>query len=326
MMRAAAPALAALALLGGCAGVQSVMDPAAPDARLVARLGWWMFAVATFVLIVTLGLLLVAVNLQRHGEERPISFRASTVVVVLGGVAAPILAIVGVALSGVLIGDQVEGGEAPGLTVEVHGHRWWWEFRYLDDAGEVVAVTANELHLPVGERAHLVLHSDNVIHSFWVPNLQGKTDLIPGKINHLYAEPERAGVWRAQCAEYCGVQHALMGAVVVARPRAEFDGWLARQAAPAAVTDHPGLAVFLDEGCGDCHAIRGTPADGQEGPDLTHLASRRTIAAATLPNTPGNLGGWITSTHEVKPGALMPPAVPEAEALHALIAYLGALE
>lgn len=313
-------------LVSGCSGVQSVLDPAAPDARLIARLSWWMFASGAFVLIVTLGMLLVAVNLQRGGDRIDVSFRTSAIIVAIGGVAAPVIAIIAVGVSGVLIGDQAEGAEDVGLTVEVHGNRWWWEFRYLDEAGEVTAVTANELHLPVGERAHLLLKSDDVIHSFWVPNLQGKTDLIPGVTNSLYTEPEVAGTWRAQCAEYCGIQHALMAALVVAEPREAFDAWLAQQAAPAVVTEHPGLDVFLDYECGECHAIRGTAADGQKGPDLTHLASRETLAAATLPNTPGNLGGWITSTHKVKPGALMPPTAPEQQELFALIEYLGMLE
>ena len=328
----AAPAIRIVAVCGlslavaGCEGVQNVLDPAGADARLIARLAWWMFASGVFVLIVTLGLLLVGIGLYR-GRDRQISFRTATIIVVGGGVVAPVLAIIGVGVSGVLIADETEGeGRPASLTVEVLGERWWWEFRYLDEAGEVVAVTANELHLPVGERARLLLMSDNVIHSFWVPNLQGKTDLIPGTVNMMYAEPEIAGTWRAQCAEFCGLQHGLMAALVIAQPREEFDVWLAAQGEPAAVTDHPGLEVFMDAGCGECHTIRGTPADGDLGPDLTHLGSRETLAAATLPNTPGNLGGWITSTHEIKRGALMPAFAPPPEALHALIDYLGELE
>lgn len=320
-----ARALLPLALLPGCSGIQHMLDPASPDAEMIARLSWWMFGVALFVLIVTLGLLGAALALGR-GRGRKVSFRTSAAVVVLCGVTAPILAIVAVAVSGVLIGDETEGARETRLTVEVEGRLWWWEFRYLGAAGEVVAVTANELHLPVGERALLLLRSDNVIHSFWVPNLQGKTDLIPGVTNRLYTEPRAPGLWRAQCAEFCGLQHALMAAIVVAEPREAFDAWLARQAAPAAVTEGPGLDAFMALGCGDCHTIRGTQARGQDGPDLTHLASRRTLAAATLPNTPGNLAGWITGTHAIKPGALMPAVAPEPEVLFALVDYLGRLE
>ena len=313
-------------LLAGCEGVQSVLAPASPDARLVAQLAWWMFAVATAVMVVTMGLLLAGILLNPGGRDR-ISFRASAFIVISGGVVAPVLVIIALTVSGVVIGDEIEGPTgAEGPTVEVVGKRWWWEFRYLDEAGEVAAVTANELHLPVGERARLRLISDNVIHSFWAPNLQGKTDLIPGKVNTLYAEPELAGEWRGQCAEFCGLQHAKMGFLVIANPRPEFDEWLAEQAADAEVTSGPGLELFMRLGCGVCHTVRGTPADGQQGPDLTHLASRRTLAAATLPNTRGNLGGWITSTHQVKPGALMPAIAPEPGDLQLLLDFLGALE
>ena len=328
--RSCAVATVALLLVAGCDGlrdVQDVLAPASEDARLIALLSYWLFGVAAIVFFVTIGLLLLGITLKRKDEARPISFRASTAMVVSGGVVAPVFAIIALTLSGVAIGDQTEGpeGEA-GPAIQVVGRLWWWEFRYLDEAGEVVTVTANELHLPVGKRARLELISDNVIHSFWVPNLQGKTDLIPGSENELYAEPAVAGEWRGQCAEFCGRQHALMGFVVVAEPEPEYRAWLAAQAEDAVVTEGPGLDVFMDYGCGGCHTIRGTPADGQAGPDLTHLASRQTLAAATLPNTRGNLGGWITSTHTVKPGALMPAIAPEPDELQHLLDFLGSLE
>lgn len=318
-------ALAGPVILVGCSGMQSALSPASGDARMVATLSWWMFAVATFVLVVSLGLLAVAVGLRRQ-EERRMSRRQAALLVVGGGVVAPILAIIAVSISGVMIGDETEGpGGADGPVVEVIGERWWWEFRYLDEAGRTTAVTANELHLPVGRRARLRLISDNVIHSFWAPNLQGKTDLIPGVENVLYAEPDRAGEWRGQCAEYCGLQHALMGFLVIAQPLAAFETWLAAQARPATVGGR-GWEVFREQGCDECHTIRGTAAGGTDGPDLTHLASRRTIASATLPNTRGNLGGWITSTQHVKPGALMPESAPAPADLAALLDFLGELE
>ena len=320
-------ALSAIALLAGCEGTQNVLAPASPDAWKIATLSWWMFGIGTFVLVVTLGMLLVAVSLNRSGDPRRISFRQSTVIVVSGGVVAPVLVIIAVAISGVAISDETESaGAEPGPLVEVIGRRWWWEFRYLDAEGTPVAVAANELHLPVGKRARLRLVSDKVIHSFWAPNLQGKTDLIPGRTNTLYAEPAVAGEWRGQCAEFCGLQHALMGFLVIAEPPAAFEAWLAEQGAPAAVTEGPGYRVFIEAGCGECHTIRGTAADGEIGPDLTHLASRRTLAAATLPNTRGNLGGWITSTHEIKPGVNMPAFAPAPDDLMALLDFLESLE
>lgn len=319
--------LPSVLLLSGCEGVQNALAPVSPDAWLVAQLAWWMMGVGSLVLFVTLGLLVLALNLFRSGERRPISFRTSVALVVAGGVVAPVLAIAAVTFSGVFIGDQIEGESGvTGATVEVVGKRWWWEFRYLDEAGEVVAVTANELALPAGRRSRLRLISENVIHSFWAPNLQGKTDLIPGKVNNLYMEPAAPGIWRGQCAEFCGVQHALMGFLVAAQPPDAFEAWLAAQAADAAVTEGPGLEVFLEYGCAACHTIRGTPADGERGPDLTHLASRETLAAATIPNTRGHLGGWITSTHQVKPGVLMPAITPEPEELQVLLDFLGRLE
>lgn len=313
--------------LAGCSGVQTMLDPASTDARLTALLAWWMFAVATTVFVVTVGLLLVAVTLQRRGGRKPISFRASTGMVVIGGVAAPILAIAAVTVSGVMISDETEGKTAvTGPTIEVAGKLWWWEFSYLDENGEITAVTANELHLPVGKRTRLRLTSDNVIHSFWVPNLQGKTDLIPGKVNYLYAEADVAGEWQGQCAEFCGLQHALMGFKAVAQPPDAFDAWLTAQAADAAVTSGPGFDAFVRLGCAGCHTIRGTYAAGQAGPDLTHIASRSTLAAATVPNSRGYLGGWITNTHQIKPGALMPATTPEPDELHALLDFLESLE
>lgn len=325
--RRVVPCVTMAAVLSGCEGVQSVLSPASDDARMVADLAWWMFATATFIFVVTMGLLITGVALRHGREARRISFRNATVMVVIGGVIAPIAAIVAVSLSGVMIGDEVEGdGGSSGPVIEVHGKRWWWEFRYLDADGRVIATTANELHLPVGQRSTLQLMSDNVIHSFWAPNLQGKTDLVPGKVNTLYAEPDVAGRWRGQCAEFCGLQHGLMGFVVQADAPQDFDRWLQAQAAGAAVTEGRGLQVFMDLGCGECHAIRGTAADGQKGPDLTHLASRRTLAAATIPNSRGNLGGWITSPQDIKPGALMPAFAPPPDDLDALLIYLEALE
>lgn len=323
MRPAAASAAPLLLWLSACQGQQNVLDPGGPDARQIAELAWWMFAAATLILIVTLGVLGVAIAMR--GGRLPV--RGAAALVLTGGVIAPIAAILAVAISGVAIGDQTEGERgADGPLIEVHGERWWWEFRYLDEDGQTVAVTANEFWLPVGRRARLRLLSDNVIHSFWLPNLQGKTDMIPGRVNTLFLEPEAPGRWRGQCAEFCGLQHALMGVVATAVPEPEFRDWLARQAAPAAVTAGRGLDVFMELGCGECHAIRGTAADGQEGPDLTHFGSRETIAAATLPNTRGHLGGWITGTQHVKPGVLMPPYAPAPEDLHALLDFLEALE
>jgi cytochrome c oxidase subunit 2 len=218
---------------------------------------------------------------------------------------------------------------APDMVVDVVGKQWWWEVRYRDTVPGRVFVTANEIHVPVGRRVELRLTATDVIHSFWVPELHGKTDLIPGRENVTWIQADRPGVYRGQCAEYCGVQHATMGLLVVAQPRAEFESWAAGQRRPAASSADsadPGRAAFLASACARCHAVRGTPAAGNAGPDLTHVASRRTLAAALVPNTPGHLGGWIGNPQALKPGSRM-PRVPMSPAQFRLIhGYLRTLE
>jgi cytochrome c oxidase subunit II len=216
------------------------------------------------------------------------------------------------------------------LVVDVVGRQWWWQLRYRDPDSANGFVTANELYIPVGRRVELRLTSSDVIHSFWVPALQGKTDLIPGRENVTWIEAARPGRYGGRCAEYCGTQHAKMGLVVVAVSPADYAVWAARQRRPAAEpTDSRarlGREVFLRSPCATCHAIRGTPAAGALGPDLTHLGSRGSIAAGTLPNTPGYLAGWIADPQALKPGTRMPRVPLRPEDLHRLGRYLATLE
>jgi cytochrome c oxidase subunit 2 len=217
------------------------------------------------------------------------------------------------------------------VRIEVSGEQWWWRVAYHRPGMEPVP-SANEVRLPRGRRVELVLVSPDVIHSFWIPSIAGKIDMIPGRVNRLVLEPTRAGVFRGQCAEFCGTSHALMAfAVVVMEPDA-FDAWLARAAAPAAPPppDTPaaaGAKLFVDLGCGGCHAIRGTGADGVIGPDLTHVGGRETLGAGILPNDHGAFVRWIAATDEVKPDVRMPAfgMLPPPE-LDALAAYLESLE
>lgn len=314
--------LCSVLMLSGCS--RGVLAPASIDAEGIATLSWAMFLVATFVLTVTIGAMALGLALGRRRDADGLSQRKQWALVISGGVAAPFFAAVAVTAGSVSIGDETPptAGDA-GARIEIVGKRWWWEVRYRDDEGRVVAATANEIHVPVGERTIVRLSSDNVNHSFWAPAVQGKTDLIPGRTNRIYLQPTRVGTYPGQCAEFCGIQHALMLFRVVAQPRAEFDAWLAHQAEPA--VDAAGFDVFARQGCAECHTIRGTAADGTKGPDLTHLASRETIASGVLPNTRGNLGGWITDTQNVKPGALMPATRMPPHDLHALLDYLEAL-
>jgi cytochrome c oxidase subunit 2 len=329
---AGAGAAACALLLAGCSGDQSVTNPKSPDAELVADLWWGMLIIGTVILAAVVVLLLVGLARGRGaGRERPLSPTGRWALVLAGGVAAPVVAILGLVVSGVLIGSSTTArSPVADVTIEVTGRRWWWEIRYRDGDGRHIATTANEIHLPVDGAAHVRLRSDNVIHSFWVPNLQGKTDMIPGRDNESWLRPAQVGVFRGQCAEFCGIQHAFMGFLLVVEPAEDFRDWLERQADPAVTVTDPaalrGREVFLSAGCAACHTVRGTPARGELGPDLTHIASRRTLAAATIPNTRGHLAGWIADPQHVKPGALMPPTMLAPDDLQALLAYLERLE
>jgi cytochrome c oxidase subunit 2 len=217
---------------------------------------------------------------------------------------------------------------APRLTLEITGHQWWWEVRYLGAAPGETFTTANEIHVPVGQPVLIKLYGADVIHSFWIPALTGKTDTIPGRENVAWLQADRPGVYRGQCTEYCGAQHAHMAAFVVAQPPAAFEAWrrgqLATAAPPASPDAATGEAVMISR-CGGCHTVRGTSAGGVLGPDLTHLMSRRTLASGALANTPGNLLGWISDPQSAKPGAQMPATFLSGPDLTHLHAYLASL-
>jgi cytochrome c oxidase subunit 2 len=300
------------------------MEPAGPAAERINTLWWIMLVVATAVFVGFVAFMLYAAWHPRTGE-RPDAERIGNRLVVLGGIIFP--AVVVTALFFVTLGTLRALGpprDPARIVIDVTGKLWWWEVRY---AGAPPAITANEIHIPAGEPVEVRLLSDNVIHSFWVPELHGKLDLVPGKANVIRLEAHRPGVYRGQCAEYCGLQHARMAFLVVAQPRAEFDAWLARQRQSANMTD-PALAAgrsAFEFRCGTCHTVRGTQANGTEGPDLTHLASRRTLAAVTLPNDVAGLGGWIVHSQSIKPGNLMPNVDLPREEFHAIMAYLRSL-
>lgn len=244
----------------------------------------------------------------------------------LPGVVLSALLVEGIRVSAALSHDP----EAKGLEVEVIARRWWWELRYQDAQGRGKVVLANELHLPLDCNAVLTLDSHDVIHSFWVPALAGKMDVVPGRRNRVMIHASKPGRFRGQCAEYCGTQHANMGIEVVVESPEEFRTWLLNQAQPAIEPSDPtavrGRQVFLDAGCAACHAIRGTVASGVLGPDLTHVASRRKIASATLANDAQSLLAWIHGAQQLKPGGLMPSTTTLQQAdLSALGAYLGSL-
>jgi cytochrome c oxidase subunit 2 len=217
------------------------------------------------------------------------------------------------------------------MSIGVTAKMWWWEVRYHDPASGREVAAANEIRIPVGKPVYLGLTSSDVIHSLWVPALNGKMDTIPGRINGLTLQADKPGIYRGQCAEYCGEQHARMALHVVAMPQAEFDRWLANEARPARAPDSAllerGRAAFLAQRCQSCHTIRGVAEDSRLGPDLTHVGSRMHIGAGTLRNHRGTLAGWIADPQAIKPGVRMPAALDiDGETLNALATYLEHLK
>jgi cytochrome c oxidase subunit 2 len=303
-----------------------------PAARALAHLGWWLLIVSAVVVLVVAVIVVIAAFRRRHdrSDEPTGVVRGELRWIFIGGLAIPVAVLVlSFALSLGTISKVSAPNVRPALTVQVIGHRWWWELRYLQGDSTPPVITANELHLPVGQPVRLELTTDDVIHSFWVPALNGKMDLNPGQKNVSWIEADTAGVYRGQCTEYCGLQHSNMATFVVAESPARFAAWLAaeqRDAPPVDSAARAGLAVFQTNACSNCHTIRGTTAVGALGPDLTHVASRTTLAAGTLANTPGNLMGWISNAQALKPGVTMPTMFMRPDELHALAAYLETLK
>jgi cytochrome c oxidase subunit 2 len=254
---------------------------------------------------------------------------AARALVVLFGIVIPIVALIAlftVANIRILNVTEAPAAGSTDLTVEVIGHQWWWEVRYPGTK----AVTANEIHIPVNTRVLLVARSADVIHSFWAPRLNRKIDMIPGRENRILLYADEPGRYRGQCAEFCGIQHAHMGLFVIAEPQAQFQSWLRNQEQPAVAAAgsdaQPGAQAFASMSCAGCHTIRGTPAAGRLGPDLTHLASRQTLAADTIPNGPGYLAAWIADPQHFKPGNRMPGLNLTKGDLESLVAYLQRLK
>lgn len=312
--------------LPGCAAqdAPSVLDPAGPGARSIEGLWWLMLWISAVVFFITLAMIGYAVIKRSRDDAPDIGSRWAEPFVVVAGAVLPsvILAAVFV-VSLMVMRDQSSNAEEADLVVEVVAHNWWWEARYPQDLGG--AVTANEIHIPTGRRVELSLESEDVIHSFWVPRLQAKTDMVPGKTTTMWIEADEAGTYRGQCAEFCGLQHANMIFYVVAQEPDDFDAWLAGQSEDALPQDLPGEEVFLSSTCVGCHTVRGTSARGVAGPDLTHLATRETIGSGVLPNTRANLARWIVDPQGAKPGVSMPPTSFTSEELDALLDYLEAL-
>jgi cytochrome c oxidase subunit 2 len=319
--------------VAGCGGGQSALDPQSRASRDIATLWWWMFVIACVVFAGAIGLLGIAWLRRRRAGlpvvegERP---KLNLGLVVVFGIGIPI--VVNVTLFVIANFVVIKDTEAPAatttpLTIEVTGRQWFWQVRY---PGGADVVTANEIHIPARTRVNVVATTGDVIHSFWVPQLNRKIDMIPGRRNRILLYADRPGRYRGQCAEFCGVQHAHMAMYVYAQEPADFQRWLREQAAPArsptTSAQRAGEQAFSTNGCPSCHTVRGTDADGRVGPDLTHVGSRTTLAALTLPNDEADLAKWLRDPQHVKAGNRMPDLDLSRRDIDALVAYLEGLK
>lgn len=286
------------------------LDPAGPFASPLSNLSWLLIWSMIAVLLVVIAVTAFAL----FGPEKIRRGLAKRWIVIAGGLAFPVLVLSTLFVISIPATNVATARPAAGdLRVRVSGEMWWWRVHYLD-GDRVLFETANEIRIPVGRPVAFELTSADVIHSFWIPQLGGKMDMAPGRTNTLRLQADAAGVYRGQCAEFCGAGHALMALEVIATSSADFDAWAEAQARPQS-SEHAGWDVFASSGCGACHTVRGTPANGRIGPDLTHVASRQKLAAAILTNDPQMLRRFITRAGKLKPGVRMPDydSIPEAD-------------
>ncbi|MFL5305006.1 MAG: cytochrome c oxidase subunit II [Polyangia bacterium] len=298
----------------------------------IARLWWVFFVVLSLVYLAVIVALIAAIVRRRRAAVQGAGEQGPARVVAIS-VGLTVLILLGLFGGSVATGRALSTlGDTPGepLSIKVIGHQWWWELQYQNHDVSQMVTTANELHLPVGHPVQLTLESRDVIHSFWVPALNGKRDLIPGYKNVITVRADEPGVFAGRCAEFCGAQHANMALTVVAEAPATFEAWLAAQRAPSAqpatAAAAHGRAVFLESACPLCHHLSGTRAFGMLGPDLSHFGSRRALAAGALPNEPGPLDAWLNDPQTIKPGNHMPIVALRPEDRRDLVTYLEALQ
>jgi cytochrome c oxidase subunit 2 len=320
----------AAVVAAGCGGDQSALNPKSTQSRHIANLWWGMLIVAGIVFAGAVALLLIGWLRRRPGlpflGQRE---RLSDALVVAFGALIPVVVLV--ALFIVANIDVIDTTAAPSagsttMTIDVIGHQWFWEVRYPGSR----AVTANEIHIPTGTRVNVVATTEDVIHSFWVPQLNRKIDMVPGQRNRVLLYSSKPGVFRGQCAEFCGLQHAHMAFAVFADPPDRFRAWLANEAkpqpAPANGLARAGQQAFTSSQCASCHTIRGTSAQGSVGPDLTHVGSRTTLAAYTIKNDPNELARWLDDPQHIKPGNKMPQLGLTQAQIGAIVPYLESLK
>lgn len=314
--------------LSACSGTQSALAPRGEQADRINTLFWVMTSGGALILVLVCVLAAIAIFGSRDWRQR----LSGEHLISWLGIAFPVVVLSILLTYGFLVlrAGASPDGAGTSMRIAVSGEQWWWRVTYTDTDGNRVE-SANEIHLPLGQPVTLELTTADVIHSFWAPNLAGKLDMIPGRTNELTVTATEAGVTRGQCAEYCGGAHAFMAFHIVVQPPDEFAAWLANEADPAAADAgadlQRGQDLFLNTGCGGCHAVRGTAADGQIGPDLTHIGSRHSLAAATLPNTAEAIAAFIVNNQHIKPENRMPTyALFSEPQLRDLAAYLESLK
>ncbi|MGR3464219.1 cytochrome c oxidase subunit II [Limimaricola sp.] len=312
-------------LLAGCEGRQSVLVDGGADARILTDLFWVMLVGAVVLWVGMNGLFYWATR----RNPAPHSQLAANWLVIIGGILFPTVTLGALLVYGLTLMPELRAtGDGP--VIRVTGEQWWWRVEYEREDGTTVT-TANEIRLPAGVRSTFLLDSKKVIHSFWVPSLGGKMDMFPGRVTEMTLGPERPGIYRGQCAEFCGESHAWMAFEAEVMAPEEFDAWLDAEAAPAVEPASPeasrGAALFLSQGCGACHAVRGTHAVGRVGPDLTHVGSRHSLAAGRLGTSTEDFAKWVANPGAWKPGAEMPAYDHLTDAqIGAIAAYLEGLE
>jgi cytochrome c oxidase subunit II len=333
MWRRVALATGSMLLLSACSGQQSALDPHGPDAEHIARLIWLFTGITGAIWFAVM--VVLAIALLRRVPLRPdplvldVPAERRSTAVVSAAVIGTALTVIALAALSFTSQRRLFAHENPAVNIKVTGLQWWWNVEYEGDTPAQGFTTANEIYVPVGKPVTVKLNATDVIHSFWVPSLMGKMDLIPGQQNQLQFTASKPGIYRGQCAEFCGWQHAHMGLVIVALPPPLFDNWRNSQAAPSIEPDNDqrkkGADVFMSKACFMCHTIRGTEAGSRVGPDLTHFASRQSIASATLPMSRGSIAAWVLDPQGIKPGTNMPNVSLAPDELDAIVSYLEGL-
>jgi cytochrome c oxidase subunit 2 len=335
-LRRMIPALLLLLPLAACSDPQSILRPRGPAAGILSQMGWVVFITFLVVTFIVLALLIWGA-LRRRGsleQHEPWNAGGGQGWVLVGGFIVPMVILCGMFIFTLqrMTDFPIRQGHRPDPpNIEIIGHQWWWEVHYLTGGVSRHFVTANEIHIPVGEPEELELKTADVIHAFWVPALHGKLQLMPGQTNYIRIEADQPGTYQGECAVFCGVQHAHMRILVVAQSPADYQAWYDQQLKPGAEPDNPeaahGRDVFEHAACAFCHTIAGTPAQGKVAPDLTHLAARQEIASDSYTNDTADLEAWVTHAQSLKPGCLMPDLTEfNGSDLRDLVAYLQELK